>query len=152
MPITPHTRQHLYQPSRAWRKPASTSHLDASSAVPGRHMPSHQENSHLSLEHVCTEEDTLLKATRDLHGDGRRRGEESRSKKWDTSCLNAQVTVLETNTATSPWTLIHGAATAQTPLQYHDRHCPDPTAHLITSHKHVLHLGSQGRRQWNGQI
>lgn len=77
-----------------------------------------------------------------------RAGEE---EKQDMGCLNPQVTVLETNTATSPGTLIHGAATAQTPLQHHDRHCPDPTAHLIPFHTHVLHLGSQGRGEWNGQ-
>lgn len=115
-------------------------------------MPSHQENSHLSLEHVCTEEDTLLKATRDLHGEGRRKGEESRNKKWDMGCLNPQVAVLEINTATSHRTLIHGTVTAQTPLQDHGRQCLAPTAHLIPSHKHVLHLESQGRREWNGQI
>lgn len=79
-------------------------------------------------------------------------GEESRNKKRDTGCLNPQVTVLETNTAGSPGTLVHGAATAQTPLQHHDGHCPDTTAHLIPPHTCVLHLGSQGRGEQNGQI
>lgn len=80
-------------------------------------------------------------------------GEESRAetRNGTRAASTPQVTVLETNTATSPGTLIHGAATAQTPLQHHDGHCPDPTAHLIPSHTHVLHLGSQGTGEWNGQ-